>query len=226
MIDPPERLEGAIDRLASRLDPSARASDGWREARAGLARYAALALEWNRHLDLSAAATSAAMLEVLAADALILARRGDEALVGEGEALLDVGSGAGGPALSLAILRADLRVALLEPKGKRVAFLRTVIGSLGLGPRVSVHEGRIDPRAPRVPASVEACLGEPTVSSARATFEPRAWCSIGLALAPSALLFLAQEVPPVGAHVHAEARYALPSSGAPRRLLRVARSAS
>jgi 16S rRNA (guanine527-N7)-methyltransferase len=46
--------------------------------------------------------------------------------------LLDVGSGAGFPGLPLKILRSDLTVTLLEPNGKKTAFLRHVIGTLNL----------------------------------------------------------------------------------------------
>jgi 16S rRNA G527 N7-methylase RsmG len=41
----------------------------------------------------------------------------------EGADVLDVGSGNGLPGLPLAILRPDLMVTLLEPRGRRVAFL-------------------------------------------------------------------------------------------------------
>ena len=46
--------------------------------------------------------------------------------------LLDVGSGAGFPGLPLKILRPGLTVTLLEPNGKKTAFLRHVIGKLNL----------------------------------------------------------------------------------------------
>jgi 16S rRNA (guanine527-N7)-methyltransferase len=46
--------------------------------------------------------------------------------------LLDVGSGAGFPGLPLKVLAPDLYVTLLEPNQKKVAFLRHVIGKIGL----------------------------------------------------------------------------------------------
>lgn len=46
--------------------------------------------------------------------------------------LLDVGSGAGFPGLPLKILLPELHVTLLEPNGKKTAFLRHVIGTLEL----------------------------------------------------------------------------------------------
>ena len=97
---------------------------------------------WNARLDLTAAREEAALAEVLFADALVLRAR---ELVPEGARVLDVGSGAGAPALPFAIVRADCRVAMLEPLRKRVAFLRTAIGTLDLAARVTAIEGRIDP---------------------------------------------------------------------------------
>ena len=46
--------------------------------------------------------------------------------------LLDIGAGAGFPALPLKFVRPELSVELLEPNEKKGAFLRYVVGSLGL----------------------------------------------------------------------------------------------
>lgn len=54
---------------------------------------------------------------------------------------LDVGSGAGFPGIPLAIARPDIHVTLMEPRRKRVSFLRSVVAELGL-PNVAVLEGR------------------------------------------------------------------------------------
>lgn len=213
-------FETAIERLADALGRPVQDDAAWSRLRARVARFTRLASEWNQHLDLTAAAGPSDIAEVLVADALVLAR---PELVKEGEALLDVGTGAGGPALALAILREDVSVALLEPKGKRVAFLRTVIGALDLAPRVRAHEGRVEPKKPTVPPTVAAQLPRIDVSCARATFEPRVWSDVGLALAPSTLVLLAQESVPPGRHVHASARYALPFKGAPREIVRLGR---
>jgi 16S rRNA (guanine527-N7)-methyltransferase len=50
-----------------------------------------------------------------------------EKLIPDGARLLDIGSGAGLPGLPLAIVRPDLAVTLLEPRGKRAAFLRHAV---------------------------------------------------------------------------------------------------
>jgi len=49
-----------------------------------------------------------------------------------GETVLDVGSGAGLPAVPLAICRPDLEVVMVERRAKRAAFLDLVAASLGL----------------------------------------------------------------------------------------------
>jgi 16S rRNA (guanine527-N7)-methyltransferase len=55
--------------------------------------------------------------------------------------VLDVGSGAGLPGIALALARPDLRVTLLEPMARRVAFLDECLRSLGLT-NVTVVRGR------------------------------------------------------------------------------------
>lgn len=211
-------FEDAVERLVASLGRGATLEAGWAARRLRAARFARQVSEWNERLDLTAARTPDAIAEVMFADALVLAR---PELVRPSEALLDVGSGAGGPALALAFLRDDLRVLLVEPKGKRVAFLRSVIGALDLAPRVRVHEGRVDPRRPAVPPG-----GPFDVASARATFDPATWAAVGLELAPAALLLLAGEAPPDGLRVEASVAYELPFHRAPRRIVRIVRGPS
>jgi 16S rRNA (guanine527-N7)-methyltransferase len=217
-----EPFEDAVERLAAALGRPPASEARWPELRQRAARFARLASEWNQHLDLTAAAGPDEIAEVLVADALVLAR-GE--LVHDGERLLDVGSGAGGPALAMAILREDLEVSLLEPKGKRVAFLRTVIGTLGLAPRVRAYEGRVEPKKPAVPTVVSASSQGFDVSCARATFEPKVWADVGLGLAPQTLVLLATENVPEGHRVLASTRYELPFRGSKREIARLGRSA-
>ena len=51
----------------------------------------------------------------------------------EKDRLLDVGSGAGFPSLPLNIVFPTLHTTLLEPSQKKTAFLRHIVGTLGLG---------------------------------------------------------------------------------------------
>jgi 16S rRNA (guanine527-N7)-methyltransferase len=82
-------------------------------------------------------------------------------LVPPGSALVDVGSGAGLPGVVLALARPDLRVVLLEPLARRVAFLQECRDRLGLD-SVTVVRGRAeDP-------DVVARLGGADVVTARA----------------------------------------------------------
>ena len=56
-----------------------------------------------------------------------------EALIGPGEAVADVGSGAGLPGLVVAVARPDLTVSLIEPSLRRVTWLEEFIGRQGIG---------------------------------------------------------------------------------------------
>jgi 16S rRNA (guanine527-N7)-methyltransferase len=62
--------------------------------------------------------------------------------VPEGSSVLDVGSGAGLPGIPLAIARPDLKVVLLEPMARRVAWLEEVVAELDLN--VTVVRGRAE----------------------------------------------------------------------------------
>lgn len=59
-----------------------------------------------------------------------------------GETVLDVGSGAGLPAIPLAICRPDLKIVMVERRTKRAAFLDMVASGLGLG-NVRVYNGDV-----------------------------------------------------------------------------------
>ncbi|GAB1814775.1 16S rRNA (guanine(527)-N(7))-methyltransferase RsmG [Mycobacterium sp. MUNTM1] len=63
-------------------------------------------------------------------------------LLGQGERIIDIGSGAGLPGIPLAIARSDLDVVLLEPLLRRSEFLNEVIDELGLA--VEVVRGRAE----------------------------------------------------------------------------------
>jgi 16S rRNA (guanine527-N7)-methyltransferase len=83
-----------------------------------LARFLAELDLWRRRTNL----TGPLSAEDLVSHALesVLGER----LIPHGTRLLDIGSGAGLPGIPLAIARSDLAVTLLEPRGRRAAFLR------------------------------------------------------------------------------------------------------
>jgi 16S rRNA (guanine527-N7)-methyltransferase len=56
--------------------------------------------------------------------------------------VVDVGSGAGLPGIPLALARPDLRVTLLEPLARRIAFLTEAVSTLGL--ELEVVRGRAE----------------------------------------------------------------------------------
>lgn len=60
-----------------------------------------------------------------------------------GQAVIDVGSGAGLPGLVLAIARPDLHVHLVEPLARRTAWLEDTVGDLALT-NVTVHTARAE----------------------------------------------------------------------------------
>lgn len=70
---------------------------------------------WDRHVLNSAAASGS---------------------LGEGESVVDIGSGAGLPGIPLALARPDLRVTLVEPLLRRVTFLEEVVDELDLDIRI------------------------------------------------------------------------------------------
>ncbi|MGH3675786.1 MAG: 16S rRNA (guanine(527)-N(7))-methyltransferase RsmG [Mycobacterium sp.] len=81
---------------------------------------------WDRHL-----LNSAAVAELL----------------GRGELIVDIGSGAGLPGIPLALARPDLRVTLIEPLLRRSDFLHEVVDDLGLD--VTIIRGRAEEEAVR-----------------------------------------------------------------------------
>src|ERR1043165_5877977 len=106
------------------------------------ARYLDEVVAWNRKTDLTAARTAEELVDLTIGDAAVIAN----ASAPEG-AWVDVGSGAGAPGLILAMMLPGIRMTLVEPRDRRVAFLRSAIGKFGLSNTI-VERGRSD----RLPA--------------------------------------------------------------------------
>lgn len=177
-----------------------------------IASYLDAVVEWNQRTDLTAARSTEELVDLFVADAALLAsvQRGkcDES----GGAWVDVGAGAGAPGLVVSLLRADLRVTLVEPKDRRVAFMRSMIGKFALT-HVSVERARSD----RLPARGW------DVAVSRATLPPADWLREGTRLARGAVwVLLAKDDPPAldGMRVDADVRYQWPLTGVARRAVR------
>ena len=189
--------------------------------KARLTQWLDLMVTWNAKIDLTAARSAEELVDLMLADAVVLAR-----YESPGAKIVDVGSGAGGPGLALAILRPDLRATLVEPLAKRVSFLRTVIGHLGAPPgetgAVRVVRGKVEEQSD-LDAAFESAV-------ARATFAPDAWMPIAERLVASGgavWVLLARESPPEreGWAIEIDERYQWPLTGVERRALRYRRVA-
>jgi 16S rRNA (guanine527-N7)-methyltransferase len=118
---PPEqfvpRLETAASRFKTHLPPATISA---------LSAYLAELDRWRRHVNLTGTLSAEEL-----ADHVMESLAGSP-LVPDRAELLDIGSGAGVPGIPLAVLRPDIRVTLLEPRRKRMAFLQHVRRVLAL----------------------------------------------------------------------------------------------
>lgn len=92
-----------------------------------LDQYCKLVWEWNTKLNLTRHTDYEKFVSRDLVDTLELSK-----LLGEGEEVLDVGSGGGVPGVLLAILRPDLQLALCESVGKKAAALEEIVRGLRL----------------------------------------------------------------------------------------------
>ena len=170
-----------------------------------------LVQQWNRKIDLTAARNEDELFDLFLADAFVLHRARLE--LGDSTNWLDIGTGAGAPGLALAILDPTLRVELVEPNTKRVAFLRHSIGSLGLK-HVRVHAARLE--------GLTHLVADDVVS--RATLSPSEWLAAGSRLTRKRLWFLLGRescMPNTSFATVYDLAYVWPLTGATRRVLAV-----
>jgi 16S rRNA (guanine527-N7)-methyltransferase len=107
--------------------------------------YAALLERWGRRVNLTAITGFPDVVHRHFLDsALVLSHVSPR----PGDAVADVGSGAGFPGVPLAILRPDVRFSLFEATAKKAAFLHALVATLGLR-NVAVETCRLE--AARVP---------------------------------------------------------------------------
>lgn len=125
---PPQILDDGIKALGLSLPP---------EAPARLLAFQAELLKWNGAYNLTAIREPQAVVTRHLLDSLSLLP-----LLNDG-ALLDVGSGAGLPALVLAIARPELPVIGLDSNGKKARFMRHAVRALRID-NARVIEGRVE----------------------------------------------------------------------------------
>jgi 16S rRNA (guanine527-N7)-methyltransferase len=94
--------------------------------------------EWNKKMNLTGLTSREGIIKELLLDSLFSARF----LPDEGT-LLDVGSGAGFPAIPLRICKPKLRIHLIEASLKKVSFLKHVVRCAHFN-RMEVLRGRIE----------------------------------------------------------------------------------
>jgi len=111
------------------------------QARERLVVYCAELLKWNNKINLIAKAPLEQVWETHFFDSLTLLP------LLTASPVADIGTGAGFPGLVLKIARPDFEVILVEPRQKRVSFLRHVIRTLNLK-GVEVLCGRLEPTSP------------------------------------------------------------------------------
>ena len=180
----------------------------WLELVAG---YLDELVAWNRRMNLTAARSAEELVDLTLADAL--------AIVGaspDGGSWIDVGSGAGAPGLVLAMMMPGATVTLVEPRERRVAFLRTAIGKFG-------------PSGTRVERARSDLLPEKGWDTAvsRATLPPSEWLPEGARLARGAVwVLLSREEPPQldGLRPDRDLRYEWPLTRVSRRAVRYVRA--
>lgn len=91
--------------------------------------YLNLLLRWNRRTNLTAVRDPEGILRRHFLESIACAR----ALPADIRTLLDFGSGAGFPGLPIALCRPEIAVTLAESQGKKAAFLREAVRTLGVG---------------------------------------------------------------------------------------------
>lgn len=171
---------------------------------------------WGTRMDLTAARTAEELVDLSFADALVIARA-ECAAGGAGSRWVDVGSGGGAPGLPLFLLLREawpgFRGTLVEPRAKRVAFLRSCVGALGMADVVDVVRARSDRLPPK----------EFDGAVARATLPPAEWLREGARLAGAAVwVLVAQAEAPSQPDwfIDRDEVYCWPLTGSSRRALR------
>lgn len=128
----PALSEEAITRL---IDPFLPAAERPVDLVPQLAVYLELLVRWNARMNLTAVRNPEAIVQRHFGESLFAGACLKEQGVLTGE-ILDLGSGAGFPGIPIQLLLPGAHVVLAESQGKKVAFLREAVRSLGIGAEV------------------------------------------------------------------------------------------
>lgn len=200
------RIERVLQAVPASCERELRVPEG---ALASLVTWLDLVVAWSERVDLTAARDADTLVDLLLADAALLASTEPTGRV------IDVGSGVGAPAIPLAILRPTLTLTLVEPRERRAAFLRTSCGTLSR-PDVRLLRSR----------SMEVETGVAELAISRATLPPPVWLREGARLATRAVwVLLGQDEPPTLSewHIDLDLHYDWPLTGGQRRAVRYVR---
>ena len=129
-----QRLQEGLQRLSVTLDETAFAK---------VVQWARLLKQWNRTFNLLGNSDSVHLIDEHLLDSLAIVPVLERYLPRAEEALVDVGTGAGFPGILLAIVQPQRPIYLVEPVGKKVAFLRQSVLTLGLK-NATVLAGKIE----------------------------------------------------------------------------------
>lgn len=133
--------------------------------------------DWNQNINLTGVKTKIRMVQELLLDSLLPAP-----YLPHGSLCLDVGSGAGFPAIPLKICKPSLHYRLIEPSRKKVSFLKQVIRLTGLT-AVEVVQDRMENQIRGLPPQ-----GLEVITSRALTGLPRLVSWGALLLKPGGLL--------------------------------------
>jgi 16S rRNA (guanine527-N7)-methyltransferase len=146
-----------------------------------LERYFELLRRWNRRINLTALPLETvedATLDRLFVEPLAAAR-----FLADGISWADLGSGGGSPAIPLKVIRPSTALTMVESRGRKAAFLRTVASELALTD-VVVENVRVE----EMPAAAIERFATVTVRAVRMDADFLA--AIGPLLAPNGRLVL------------------------------------
>ncbi len=104
--------------------------------------YHDLILSWSKRMNIVSKKDLGTLLERHILDSIVPAPA-----IPESGYLVDIGAGAGFPAIPLALIRPRLNITMIEARHKKVLFLKEVCSRLNLG-NVTVVEARLEDFAP------------------------------------------------------------------------------